>query len=278
MEGHGKPVLRLDPPTNAHVFLVLSKIPADPPTAKILSRPPNVKQGERFSLKCQASGDKPVSFQWLDPQNSEASTDDRYLLEEDGSRLTVRSADYSRHNGLFYCIVTNRQILDRSKQQNATSVLVTVQGKWVLQLNRLNNWKLDMEIERKRVRELTLRFAFALSRSEQPVVFQWWFLLGNHNHQANPHVHQQHVVLATTFLSGLPQPLSSHDLIKAGATQTKTSLLKQHAAGERVDLLDEPVVLFFLISYKAIIMNAAFRTQMFYTVIDPHRILRRGEN
>ena len=61
------------------------------------------------------------------------------------------------------------------------------------------------------------------------------------NHQANPHVHQQHVVLAATFRSGLPQPLSSQifDLIKAGATQTETSLQKQHAAGERVDLLDD---------------------------------------
>ena len=29
------------------------------------------------------------------------------------------------------------------------------------------------------------------------------------------------------------------DLIKAGAAQTKTSLLKQYAAGERVDLLDD---------------------------------------
>ena len=29
------------------------------------------------------------------------------------------------------------------------------------------------------------------------------------------------------------------DLIKAGATQTETSLLKQHAAGEPVDLLDD---------------------------------------
>ena len=29
------------------------------------------------------------------------------------------------------------------------------------------------------------------------------------------------------------------DLIKAGATQTETSLLKQYAAGERVDLLDD---------------------------------------
>ena len=29
------------------------------------------------------------------------------------------------------------------------------------------------------------------------------------------------------------------DLIKAGATQTETSLLKQYVAGERVDLLDE---------------------------------------
>ena len=28
-------------------------------------------------------------------------------------------------------------------------------------------------------------------------------------------------------------------LIKAAATQTETSLLKQHAAGERVDLLDD---------------------------------------
>ena len=62
-------------------------------------------------------------------------------------------------------------------------------------------------------------------------LFQRWFLLGNHNHQANPHVHQQHVVLATTFRSGL---------INAGATQTETSLLKQHAAGERVDLFDDP--------------------------------------
>ena len=58
--------------------------------------------------------------------------------------------------------------------------------------------------------------------------------------QANPHVHQQHNVWATTFRSGLPQPLSSlFDLIKAGATQTKTSLLKQYVAGERVDLLDD---------------------------------------
>ena len=29
------------------------------------------------------------------------------------------------------------------------------------------------------------------------------------------------------------------DLIKAGATQTETSLLKQYVAGERVDLLDD---------------------------------------
>ena len=70
------------------------------------------------------------------------------------------------------------------------------------------------------------------------IYFQWWFLLGNHNHQANPHVHQQHVVLVMAFPSGLPQPLSS-DLIEAGATETETSLPKQHAAGERVDLLDE---------------------------------------
>ena len=64
--------------------------------------------------------------------------------------------------------------------------------------------------------------------------------LGNHNHRANPHVHQQHIVWATTFRSGLPQPLSSQtDLIKAGATQTETSLLKQYVAGERVDLLDD---------------------------------------
>ena len=31
----------------------------------------------------------------------------------------------------------------------------------------------------------------------------------------------------------------SFDLIKAGATQTETSLLKQYVAGERVDLLDD---------------------------------------
>ena len=29
-------------------------------------------------------------------------------------------------------------------------------------------------------------------------------------------------------------------MIKAGATQTETSFLKQYVAGERVDLLDEP--------------------------------------
>ena len=32
---------------------------------------------------------------------------------------------------------------------------------------------------------------------------------------------------------------TSFDLIKAGATQTETSLLKQYVAGERVDLLDD---------------------------------------
>ena len=31
---------------------------------------------------------------------------------------------------------------------------------------------------------------------------QWWFLLENHNHQANPHIHQQHIDWATTFRSG----------------------------------------------------------------------------
>ena len=31
-------------------------------------------------------------------------------------------------------------------------------------------------------------------------------------HQANPHVHQQHIVWGTTFRSGLPQPLSSQRL------------------------------------------------------------------
>ena len=25
---------------------------------------------------------------------------------------------------------------------------------------------------------------------------EWWFLLENHNHQANPHIHQQHIVSA----------------------------------------------------------------------------------
>ena len=44
--------------------------------------------------------------------------------------------------------------------------------------------------------------------------FQWWFLQGNHNHQANPHVHQQHIV-------------------------SETSLLTQYVAGERVDLLED---------------------------------------
>ena len=30
-------------------------------------------------------------------------------------------------------------------------------------------------------------------------LFQWWFLLGNHNHQANPHVHQQHNYCLSNF-------------------------------------------------------------------------------
>ena len=48
-------------------------------------------------------------------------------------------------------------------------------------------------------------------------LLQWWFLLGNHNHQANPHVHQQHIVWATTFRSGLPQPLSSQIWLEKGS-------------------------------------------------------------
>ena len=34
-------------------------------------------------------------------------------------------------------------------------------------------------------------------------------------------------------------PFLPFDLIKAGETQTETSLFKQYDAGERVDLLDE---------------------------------------
>ena len=50
-------------------------------------------------------------------------------------------------------------------------------------------------------------------------------------HQANPHRHQQHIAIdwATTFRSGLPQPLS----------WKVTSLLYQYVAGECVDLLDD---------------------------------------
>ena len=41
-------------------------------------------------------------------------------------------------------------------------------------------------------------------RDERKMIkrFQWWFLLGNHNHQANPHIHQQHIDWATTFQTG----------------------------------------------------------------------------
>ena len=45
---------------------------------------------------------------------------------------------------------------------------------------------------------------------------QGWFLLGNHNHQANPHIHQQHIVWATTFRSALPQPSSSQIWLDKG--------------------------------------------------------------
>ena len=40
-------------------------------------------------------------------------------------------------------------------------------------------------------------FFIFLSWPKFALAFQWWFLLGNHIHQANPHVHQQHVVLTT---------------------------------------------------------------------------------
>ena len=65
-------------------------------------------------------------------------------------------------------------------------------------------------------------------------------LLGNHNHQANPHIHQQHIVWATVFCLGCPsfyQVKWPFNLIKAAATQTETSLLKQYVAGDCVDLL-----------------------------------------
>ena len=47
--------------------------------------------------------------------------------------------------------------------------------------------------------------------------------------QANTHIHQHRLVSKTTF-----RPLSSQNLIKAGATQLETSSLKQHDAGECV--------------------------------------------
>ena len=59
--------------------------------------------------------------------------------------------------------------------------------------------------------------------TESYTLFQWWFLLGNHNHQANPHVHQQHSCFRND-VSVWVAP--AFDLLKAGATQTETSLLK----------------------------------------------------
>ena len=41
------------------------------------------------------------------------------------------------------------------------------------------------------------------------IFWNLWKLKLTNNHQAKPHVHQQHIVLATTFRSGLPQPLSN---------------------------------------------------------------------
>ena len=37
------------------------------------------------------------------------------------------------------------------------------------------------------------------NKNKLEMLFQWWFLLGHHDHQANPHVHQHHAVWTTTF-------------------------------------------------------------------------------
>ena len=52
---------------------------------------------------------------------------------------------------------------------------------------------------------------------------------------SSPQCHRLKIVIAY-FGDGSCPPF---DLIKAGATQTETSLLKQYVAGECADLLDE---------------------------------------
>ena len=54
------------------------------------------------------------------------------------------------------------------------------------------------------------------------------------------------------------------DLIKAGATQTKTSLLKQNAAGERVDLLDDLGVVYLRIFFAHGLHPVAFVVSSFF--------------
>ena len=60
-----------------------------------------------------------------------------------------------------------------------------------------------MHIPSLKIINKSLAFQNSRSRSNN-WQWQWWFLLGNHNHQENPHVHQQHIVWAQLTVSFQP--------------------------------------------------------------------------
>ena len=76
-------------------------------------------------------------------------------------------------------------------------------------------------------------------------LFQWWFLLGHHNHQANTHVHQHHVV-SMTFRSGFaPAFVHVKSNGRWGNRDRNVVIETTDDAGERVHLLDDLIAFIF---------------------------------
>ena len=78
--------------------------------------PITVANGSNVTLRCRATGNKPLTYQWMRvsgslPRNAKTSTN--------GQKLTIRNIQYS-DRGQYYCNVSNNEGSVSSMKVNVT--------------------------------------------------------------------------------------------------------------------------------------------------------------
>ena len=120
----------------------------------------NVTQESAFSHLCTASGDEPLNFHWRDPKLNPISGNQITMPSRRSSRLLIQQANFSRHQGIFTCIVSNNEIVDPSQRISTASATVNVLGKHkVISLSMLKYIGSDRWYSRWRIPALDLLLA-----------------------------------------------------------------------------------------------------------------------